>query len=200
LFCALHASFGFDLVSLCAVDMSSPSTEEPSIASLTKQISDLSAQISSCLRSSSQPEPNFGANSTAAPETAEYEALRAPLNDAALDLLRLINEPKASLRTFFLSHYDLAALQVALDRGFFNHVPLSAPVANGNSNVKGEASVKEIAEKAGMNEDRTARILRLLATHRIFQQVPEESGRFQHTAASALLARNKDFHALADMQ
>lgn len=62
----------------------------------------------------------------------------------------------------------------------------------------GGASVKQIAEKAGMDEDRTARILRLLATHRIFQE--EESGIFKHTAASALLASDKDFHATADMQ
>lgn len=186
--------------------MSPTSTDVPSIASLAKQISDLSVQISSYLSSSSQPEPNFSASSTTVLETAEYEALRAPLNDAALDLLRLINGPKSSLRSLFLSHYDLAALQVALDRGFFNYVPLSAPVtsneslANVNGIVKAGASVKQIAEKAGMDEDRTVRILRLLATHRIFEQVAGESESFQHTAASALLARDNEFHALVDMQ
>lgn len=188
--------------------MSSANTEVPSIASLAKKISELSGQISSFLSSSSQPEPNFSASATTLPETAEYEALRAPLNDAALDLLRLINGPKSSLRSLFFSHYDLAALQVALDRGFFDHVPLSASVANcanlanGNGIVKAGASVKQIAEKAGMDEDRTARILRLLATHRIFQQITgeSESESFQHTAASALFARDKDFRAAADMQ
>lgn len=190
----------------CAADMSSTTAEVPSIASLSKQISDLSGQILSFLSSSSQPEPNFSDSTPVVPKTAEYEALRAPLNDAALDLLRLINGPKFSLRSFWCSQYDLGALQVALDRGFFDHVPLSAPATNDeslvsrNEIVNAGASVKQIAEKAGMDEDRTARILRLLASLRIFQQVPGESERFQHTAASASIARDKDFHALVDIK
>lgn len=173
----------------------------PSIASLSKKITDLSGQILSFLSSSSQPEPNFSDSTPAVPNAAEYEALRAPLNDAALDLLRLINGPRSSLRSLLFSHYDLGALQVALDRGFFDHVPLSATAAtNGNEIVKAGASVKQIAKKAEMDQDRTARILRQLASLRIFQQVPGESESFQHTAASALLAMDKDFHALAEMQ
>ena len=189
----------------CAGKMSSPTAEVPSITSLSKKISDLSGQLSSFLSTSSQPEPNFSDFTHVVPNTAEYETLRAQLNDAALDLIRLINGPRSSLRSLLLSQHDLGALQVALDRGFFNHVPLSAlamngkNLMNGNEIVKAGASVKEIAEKAGMDEDRTARILRLLASLRIFQHVPGESESFQHTAASALLARDKDFHALADM-
>ncbi|KAI9777149.1 MAG: hypothetical protein M1816_004906 [Peltula sp. TS41687] len=60
--------------------------------------------------------------------------------------------------------------------------------------------MSQIAEKAGIDQDRTARVLRLLATHRIFQPVAGESETFQHTAASALLARDGGFHATADMQ
>ncbi|PVH96271.1 putative O-methyltransferase [Periconia macrospinosa] len=186
--------------------MSSPESEVASIGSLASQISVLSAKISEYLSTSSQPNPTFDAGSTAVPKTAEYEALRAPLNDAALDLLRLVNGPENTLRSFSFSHYDLAALQVALSRGFFSHVPLSESgrksdtqgIANGSS--KPSASVEEIAEKAGMDPDRTARIMRLLATHRIFQQVPGDGDSFQHTAASALLATDKAFHATADMQ
>jgi hypothetical protein len=122
-------------------------TEKPSIASLAKQISELSLQISSYLSSSSQLESNFSASSTVIPETAEYEALCAPLNDAVLDLLRLINGPKSSLRSFFFSHYDLAALQAALDRGFFSHVPLMTPIENRDITNRNEAaSIKQITE------------------------------------------------------
>lgn len=138
------------------------------------------------------------------PNTAEYEALRAPLNDAALDLLRLINGPNISLRSLLMAHFDLGALQVALDRGFFHHVPLPAPRANGEGFVTGKnetvevgTSVKQIAEKAAMDEDRTARIMRLLSSLRIFQLVPGENESFQHTATSALLAADQDFFALA---
>ena len=183
---------------------STTSTKDVSIVSLASQISQLSAQISSYLSVSSQPEPNFSASSIDVPETPEYEVLRAQLNDAALDLLRLINGPKSSLRSFFFTHFDLAALQVALDRRFFAHVPLPMDVTgenieNGQKIVHG-VSAAEIAEKAGMDEDRTTRVLRLLATHRIFEEVDGERGRFQHTANSALLARDEELNATAAMQ
>ena len=132
--------------------------------------------------------------------------MRAALNDAALDLVRLVNGSENTLRSLFFSHYDLAALQVALGRGFFNHVPLPG-VSQGHEtdatverNSNPGASVEEIAKRAEMDTDRTARVMRLLATHRIFQQVPGDSDSFQHTAASALLASNKGLHATADMQ
>jgi hypothetical protein len=100
--------------------MSSPSTSAPSIASITARISELSLQISSYLESTSHPEPSFDVSSAAVPETADYEALRAPLNDAALDLLRLINGPRRDIRTKSMSHFDHAAYQIALDRRFFD--------------------------------------------------------------------------------
>ena len=186
--------------------MSSPESDSPSISSLASQISDLSARITSYLSASSEPNPTFGPGSVAVPKTAEYESLRATLNDAALDLVRLVNGPENTLRSLFFSHYDLAALQVALGRGFFNHVPLPGVSqgldTNGTVNGKGNpsASIEEIAERAGMDPDRTARVMRLLATHRIFQQVPGDNDSFQHTAASALFATNKGLHAVADMQ
>ena len=183
---------------------SNTSTSELSITSLAHQISQLSAQISHHFTSSSQPEPTFSATSTGVPETPEYEALRAQVNDAALDLLRLVNGPKSTLRSLFFSQYDLAALQVALDRKFFNYVPLPSAVSGGKSEngqeIAPEASAAEIAEKAGMDEDRTARVLRLLATHRIFEEVDGETGRFRHTANSALFARDEGWNATADMQ
>ncbi|CAI6331164.1 unnamed protein product [Periconia digitata] len=183
-------------------DMSSLNPTEPSIESLGNQISDLSAKISSYLSTSSEPQPTFSPDSVSVPKTAEYESLRATLNDAALDLIRLVNGPENTLRSFFFSHYDLAALQVALGRGFFNHVPLPSHETNGatNGNSKYSASVDEIAARAEMDVDRTARVMRMLATQRIFQEVPGDSESFQHTAASAAFARNKGLHATADMQ
>jgi hypothetical protein len=186
--------------------ISSTTPAMSSITELTAKIADLSAQVTAYLSATSQPEPNFAFSSPTVAETLEYESLRAPLNEAAHDLLRLINGPKRSLRPFFLSHYDLAALQIALDRGFFKHVPLPTHVkehtsSRNDNGIVGEGiSVEELAKKAGMDTDRTARILRLLATHRIFERVDGESESFKHTAASASLARDDDFHAFADMQ
>jgi hypothetical protein len=175
---------------------------ELSIASLSDQISELSSQISSCLSAAAQSEPDFGTSSASVPTTPEYETLRASLNDAALDLLRLVNGPRNTLRTFCFSHYDLSALQIALERGFFCHVPLPAGCSAEENEGKedGGIDVASIAEKAKMDVDRAARVLRLLATHRIFEEVGSGSGRFRHTAMSALMARDKDFHAMAHMQ
>ncbi|KAI1408542.1 O-methyltransferase-domain-containing protein [Hypoxylon sp. FL1857] len=174
------------------------SESDVSIAALAQRISSLSSQICSYLTSNSLPEPKFTANQGKVPETREYEALRAPLNDALLDLHRLVNGPKNTLQDLFFSHYDLAALQIALDRRLFHHVPLP-PVSADVGGVK-KASIAEIAQKAGMDEDRTGRVLKMLATHRIFEEVEGEPGNFTHTAGSALLARDADLYAMADMQ
>ncbi|KAH7136181.1 S-adenosyl-L-methionine-dependent methyltransferase [Dendryphion nanum] len=183
-------------------------TQAPSVLSLAKQVLELSARISTYLDSSAHVHSELRESSAEVPSSEEYEALRAPLNDAALDLLRLINGPKNTLRSFFFSHYDLAALQVALDRRFFHHVPLMTSssgsggeiLSNGNCITKQGATIRDIALKANMDEDRTGRIMRLLATHRIFEEDTGERDVFRHTAASALLARDNDFHATADMQ
>ncbi|KAI0542225.1 O-methyltransferase-domain-containing protein [Xylaria digitata] len=169
-----------------------------SIAALAERISSLSSQLSLYLASNSFLEPTFSPDGGSVPETPEYDALRAPLNDAALDLLRLVNGPKSSLREFFFSQYDLASLQIALDRRLFDHVPLP-PVSSEDAAVQ-SAGVAEIAEKAGMDKDRTGRVMKMLATRRIFEEVDGEPGNFTHTASSACLARDADFYATADMQ
>lgn len=170
--------------------------KDVSIAALAERISSLTSQLSSYLASQSLPEPKFTPDAGTAPETPEYEALRAPLNDAALDLLHLVNGPKRSLQAFFFSQYDLAALQIALDRDLFEHVPLP----RGDEAEAPKASVAEIAEKAGMDADRTGRVMKMLATHRIFDEVAGEPASFTHTASSACLARDSDFRATAAMQ
>jgi hypothetical protein len=180
-------------------------TSKLSIKSLANQISELSTQISAYFYASSQLEPDFTINSADVPDTPEYEALRAKLNDAALDLLRLVNGPRTTLRSLVFSHYDLAALQVALERRLFHHVPLPVDITEESTGIKDTvirgADIAEISERAGMDEDRTARVLRLLATQRIFVEV-EDCGKakFQHTASSALFASDEEFNQMAHMQ
>lgn len=177
-----------------------PSTSgnaELSVTSLSGRISELSAQILVCL-SEQEYEPSFSTSAQSVPlATPEFEALRASLNDAALDLLRLVNGPGNTLRTMCFSHYDLASLQIAVERGFFLHVPL--PEAKEGA-PPADIHVMELADKAEMDADRASRVLRLLATHRIFEEVGSGSGRFRHTPMSALMARDKDFHDMVHMQ
>ncbi|KAI1817385.1 putative O-methyltransferase [Poronia punctata] len=178
------------------------------ITSLGKQVADLSSQISAFLQKKSFPEPTLEPGSGQVPEDVEYESLRASLNDAALDLLHLVNGPKTTLRDIFFSHYDLAALQVAFDRGFFKHVPL--PDKNNNGAVE-SITVAEVAAKADMDVERTGSILKILASRRIFQQVVTVTGdgdgdgnsdqdRFRHSSVSASLASDEDWRALGDMK
>lgn len=178
------------------------SDKEMSISFLGKQVSALSSEVAAYLTRSPFPNPSFEADGGDVPEDPEYDALRTSLNDVALDLLRLVNGPKTTLRDLFFSHYDLAALQVALDRRFFHHVPLVPASASGDDVAGASTTIAEIAAKAGMDEGRTGALLKLLATRRIFEPVDHGDGveRFKHTAISASMARDSEYHALGDMQ
>ncbi|KAL6707288.1 hypothetical protein ACN47E_004276 [Coniothyrium glycines] len=155
-----------------------------SIDSLTKELSRLSSSITAYLDENHHAQPDFTAQSALVPETRQYEALRNQLNDVAQDLLRLVNGPKNIFRTWSWSMTDLSAIQVALSRRFYDLVP--------TDNIG--ATAKEIAAKSGIDEDRTSRVLKMLGTYRIFEEV---DGRFRHTASSEFL-RTSPFTAMAE--
>ncbi|KAH9905662.1 putative O-methyltransferase [Xylariomycetidae sp. FL2044] len=174
------------------------------LSSLGRQISALSSEICAYFSRHGSPRPTFDSYGGEFPEDAEYEAIRASLNDVAVDLLTLVNGPKITLRDMFFSHYDLAAMQVALDRHFFHHIPLPSDIADGHSASQGASrSVVEIAAKSGMDEGRTGALLKLLVSRRILQQVKQPGSsaeHFKHTSLSASLVRDAEWHALGDMK
>jgi hypothetical protein len=145
-----------------------------SIASFADRVSTLSTQITTYLDDSGHTHPDFTSKSALLPDSPGYDRLRNQLTDATMDLLRLIQGPKNILRTMSFWHTDLAAIQVALSRNFFRLVP--------EDNVGLSAS--EIAQATSMDDDRANRFLKMLATHRIFEEV---DGRFRHTALSNFL-------------
>jgi hypothetical protein len=157
-----------------------------SIANLADRVSKVSTQITAYLEKNKHAHPDFTPGSAVLPETSAYESLRNQLTDATTDLLRLTNGPKNMFRTMSLWHTDLAATQVALRRKFFEYVP--------NDNVG--LSVSEIAKAASMDVDRANRILKMLATHRIFEEV---DGKFRHTAFSNFL-KTHIYSAMAEEQ
>jgi hypothetical protein len=124
-------------------------------------------------------EPNFTSSSPPHPGNGEYDAIRIDLTQAAEDLTRLATGPLQWIRTFCCCHHDLAAWQVALRFKYFTIVPLDRPI-----------SVKEMAAEAKMDEDRLRRIMKFLTTQRCFQEL--DGDKFEHTALSAFIARNKD--------
>ena len=142
------------------------------------------------LRKHGQDEPNFEADSSvidSSVETADYESLRNAVNDAANDLVLLVNGPKAFFRTILTTHYELAAYQTAIEFKYFENVPL-----------KGSIHISSLAKAAGMDEDRTGRFMRMLTTHRVFKEVEEDM--FAHTAASIVLATSHEVNCVAGMQ
>jgi hypothetical protein len=145
-----------------------------SIASLTDRVCKLSTQIRTYLDDGKHTHPDFTSTSAPLPENPRYDRLRNQLTDAAMDLLRLIQGPKNILRTMSFWHTDLAAMQVALSRKFFHLVP------DDNFGL----SASEIGKATSMDNDRANRFLKMLATHRIFEEV---DGRFRHTALSIFL-------------
>jgi hypothetical protein len=161
------------------------SRNEISISSLAERVSKLSQQITSYLDLNGYARPSFSPASAVPPETYEYESLCNQISDAALDILRLVKGPKNTFRTSVFSHMDLAAAQVASRRNFYNHVP--------DDNI-GLTSA-QLAKLAGMDEDRARRFLKMLATHRIFEEV---NGKWRHTAASAYL-KTSEYAAIVDV-
>ncbi|KAI0198017.1 putative O-methyltransferase [Astrocystis sublimbata] len=132
-------------------------------------------------------EPNFADSGFSYPRSREYDKIRMNLTEAAQDTILLANGPMNWLRTFFCHHHDLGAWQTALRFKYFSIVPLDKPV-----------SVSEMAEKAGMDEDRLRRIMKLLASQRCFQEVEEDV--YEHTALSALIARDHTIEAAISFQ
>ena len=157
------------------------------ILETARTISVYAGQIVSYLEEHEDKTPPNSSISNPIPAGPSYDALRNPLSDAAQNLLLLVNGPLNWLRLFFCSHHDLAAWQVALDFDFFEAVPL-----------EGSVLLSEIAEKVVMDEDRVGRVMRLLASQRVF--VESQPDVFRHTATSALVASDKAIKASIAMQ
>ena len=152
------------------------------IRELSRQMINLATQMVDFYDKYQLPEPTFGPYCPDIPSSAEYENLRISLSQTADDLLHLINGPQSFIRTFTCSHYDLAAFQVALEFSFFEAIP-----------INGSMRLQNLAKAVGIDEDRTASVIRLLATQRIFAET--EPDVFQHSARSALIAQNEDIRA-----
>lgn len=151
----------------------------PSLLDLARNIVDQTTRISQYLENNKHAPPTFAPDSSEPPQTPEYLALHSSLKTSLEDLERLIDGPRRSLRSFVCQGNDLAAFQVALDFDFFTLTP-----------VEGDISIVDLAKRAGLDADRTARILRMLATHRVF--VENRPGFISHTAASQAIASDEE--------
>ncbi|KAH9904187.1 S-adenosyl-L-methionine-dependent methyltransferase [Xylariomycetidae sp. FL2044] len=149
---------------------------------LATNIMSETTRIANHLAAHGLPEPTFDPGSADLPETDVYAQIRSRLLSSLEDLYRLVDGPRRSLRALMPMGNDLAALQVAFDFGFFRLVPLPP----------GDIAVRDLADRAGLDVDRTARFMRMLATHRIFRE--QRPGHFSHTASSAIYHQDENFH------
>ncbi|KAF5639050.1 O-methyltransferase [Fusarium sp. NRRL 25303] len=163
------------------------SANHSNLLQLAKTVQQTTETIVKYLQDTKQQEPSFHQNSNAIQGDADIHSTRIQLNDAAQDLLRLVNGPANEYRSFYMSHYTLAAYQVAFHFKLFRHVPLGSKV-----------SIADLASKAGIDEGRCRRVIKHLATQRVFEEV--EPDVFTHTASSALIARDSDMEAILWMQ
>lgn len=167
-------------------EYTSPALPEIHVLNLAKDIFHQSANIVAYLQQANSNSPArlttaFGPDALDPPETGEYNSLRSSLKASLDDLRRLIDGPRGTMRTLICSGNDLAAFQVAFDFNYFTIVPLEEEEG---------VTIEELAAKAGMDVDRTAHIVRSLATHRVFREI--RPGLVVHTAASAIFARDED--------
>lgn len=145
--------------------------ENPSILALAEGILEKTKEVTRYLQANNVAAPTFASDSAVVPATEDYKELQTTLRTSLEDLQRLIDGPPKFFRHFLMRGYEMAAFQIALDFNFFTIIP-----------AKGEIALEELASKAGLDADRTGRVVRLLITHRFFQE--KRPGFFSHNSFS----------------
>ncbi|KAF1961727.1 hypothetical protein CC80DRAFT_531559 [Byssothecium circinans] len=162
---------------------STKSNSQTDILVLAQQIKDLSTSLVEYLSSTGQEAPNLSISSPIIPQgDKNYNEIRNKLNDAAFDLLLLANGSKTYFRKLCCQGNDLAAYQIAFDFDLFNIIPKEQPM-----------HLTTISEKTGLDVGIAGRVLRFLATQRIFHEV--EKNTFTHTRDSVVVKDDEYLHA-----
>ncbi|RGP79393.1 hypothetical protein FLONG3_2448 [Fusarium longipes] len=165
--------------------MDSESTSN--LLQLSKTVYEATSTIVRHLKNTKQQEPTFNQNSSTIKYSEDVQAARSVLNEAARDLICLVNGPINEFRQLLMTHYDIASYQVALQFEFFKHVPLN-----------GRVHLADLAHKAGLDQDRCRRVIKHLKTQHIFKEIVPDV--LEHTASSASIAQDPNLEALLLMQ
>lgn len=163
--------------------MADQSNAPVSILGLAQGILELSQDMTKYFQANNLVAPIFALDSQDPPDTPEYRRLHAALKTSLEDLQRLIDGPKKWLRVFCATGYDLGALQVALDFEFFQLVP-----------ARGEITLDNLAAQAGLDVDRTARVVRQLRTYRIFEELKPTV--ISHSSTSLAMQQDEELRAV----
>lgn len=161
----------------------SDTAENVSILALAEGILSKTKEITAYLQSNNLPASTFSPSSASPTNKADYRELQGSLRTLLEDLQRLVDGPALFYRHFLMQGYEIAAFQIALDFDFFTLIP-----------AEGEISVEELAKKAGLDTDRTGRVVRLLITHRFFQE--RRKGYFSHNSFSYALQQDDEVRSM----
>lgn len=154
-----------------------------SILGLGQNILELSQEMTKYFQANSLAAPTFALDSPDPPDTPIYRRLHATLKTSLEDLQRLIDGPRKWLRVFCCTGYDLGALQVALDFEFFQLVP-----------AHGDITLEDLAKQAGLDVDRTSRVVRQLMTYRIFEEHRPRA--ISHSSTSLLMQQDEELRSV----
>jgi hypothetical protein len=156
--------------------------DESDLLALADQVTRQTKTIADYLAAHKHAQPTFATDCIDRPESIEYAKLHSALKRSLEDLQYLVEGPKRHFRTLCCQGYELAAIQVALDFNFFAIVP-----------AKGHISLEDLAKQAGLDLDRTRRIVRLLATEFIFRE--PSPGYVAHNPSSYLLHTDEEIRS-----
>lgn len=149
------------------------------VQALAEQVNLLSSALVGHLQQSGRDVPDSSTTSPSVPTGDKiYDNIRNQLNDAAFDLLLLANGPMIHLRKVMCQGNDLAAYQIAFDFNLYQAIPEDSVL-----------DLASISEKTGLDVDVAGRVLRFLATQRVFREVGKDV--FGHTKTSIELSRDE---------
>ena len=161
----------------------SSDTDELSIIRLAEGILQNTREVTRYLQVSGVALPTFSPTAEKLPTTADFQKLQARLRTQLEDLKLLVDGPPTFYRHFLMRGYEIAAFQIALDFEFFTLVP-----------AEGDIGLEDLARKAGLDQDRTGRVLRLLITHHFFQE--SRPGFFSHNSFSIALQKDDEMRPM----
>ena len=157
--------------------------ENSSILQLAEGVLENTKEVAKYLQFFTSSLPTFSPTAEKLPTTPDFQKLQARLRTQLEDLQLLIDGPPKFYRHFLMRGYEAAAFQIALDFGFFSLVP-----------DEGDISIEDLAKKAGLDQDRTSRIMRLLITYRFFQE--SRPAFFAHNSLSIALQRDDEIRSM----
>lgn len=149
------------------------------LLALANNILEKTTAVTEYIKANNVPGPTFAPDSPSIPESLISSPLYSSLKTSLENLQRLIDGPRRFWRSFCVQGYDLAAVQIALDFGFFELVP-----------ADGDISLSDLAQKSGLDKDRVSRSVRMMVTLGIFQE--QQPGFISHNSISDILRKDEE--------